>query len=506
MAKQRKTLTAKEVESIHKPGKYAVGNGVFLKVGKTPNRKSWIKRYRFLGRHDLGLGSYPEVSLAEARAAGGEADRLIARRIDPLTQREQQDRTQWLAAHNTFGAIAQDMIHSRSTLGDEPWRPATAQDAKYMIPKYLAPILNRPIDQITAVDLFDLVLKPLIEKKAYRTMEKTRVYASQIFKWAYGRQALKVEHANPASMDGPLAVLLQGISRRGNNLPSLDWDRVPTLIAALQTHIHGKVLNLNEISLLWRKSRTSIRDDIIRGRLKGDRVATGSRYWTAEMKDCVDYYGPPVAEIPPTTKTLCCYLITVSTLLALRPSEARFTNWTEYDPVEKRLTIPWQRTKEGRQIRRDLILPLHPAVLKIFDSLRTHQHREGIFKPDQFIFAQFPVRGYKRAKPLFPPSRDSVMVTLRQFLSEEDADKTWHGMRDAFGSWSDERGFREKDKERVLGHIKGFGEDDVSRRYNRQSKRIIAITQLLNAWAEFCLGGGGEPGKVRHIEDYRKQA
>jgi integrase len=505
MAKQRKTLTAKEVESIHKPGKYAVGNGVSLIVGKTPNRKSWIKRYRFRGeRHDLGLGSYPETSLAEARAAGREADGLIDQDIDPVTHRKRQDRTQWLAAHNTFGAIAEDMIDAKSKLGNEPWKESYVKDAKYIIPKYLAPIYDRPVTQITAADLFDLVLKPLLERKAQRTMKKARSYASLVFKWAYGRGALEAKHANPASMEGALGALMAGIETCGGNLASLAWGKVPTLIAELQAHIHGKWVNLNEASLLVGKHKNVIREYIIRGLLKADREAKGSQHWRVETTELFKLF-PQIAEIPPTTKTICCYLITVSILLSLRPDEARFINWGEYDPIEKKLTIPWQRTKEGRKIRRDHELPLHPAILKIFDALRGHQHREGIFRPDGFIFAQYPTRGYRRAKPLYPPSRDSVMVTLRQFLSEKDAKATWHGMRDAFGSWSDERGFREKDKERVLGHIKGFGEDDVSRRYNRQSKRWIAITELLNAWAEFCLGGG-EPSKVIPLREHRKQA
>src|SRR5262245_39547570 len=117
MTTQRKPLTAKQIENVRTPGKYAVGNGVFLNVGKTPKSKSWIKRYRLHGkRRDFGLGPYPAVSLAEARAAGTEADRLIARDIDPIAHRQQQDRAQWLASNNTFKAIADDMIDAKSKL------------------------------------------------------------------------------------------------------------------------------------------------------------------------------------------------------------------------------------------------------------------------------------------------------------------------------------------------------------------------------------------------------
>jgi integrase len=207
--------------------------------------------------------------------------------------------------------------------------------------------------------------------------------------------------------------------------------------------------------------------------------------------------------LSPTPKTLDSYMLLVSILTAVRPGEARFAQWSEYDPIEKLWTIPWQRTKEGRKIRRDHVIPLHRFIIETFNLLRNHQHRESIYKPDGWIFAQFPTSS-KNAKALWPPNSTSVRSTLKEFLDAEDINKSWHAMRDAFGSWSDEEGFREKDKERALGHIKGFGEDDVSRRYNRQSKRRIPQTDLFFSWAEFCLGGS-EPGKVIPLRSRRVQ-
>jgi integrase len=500
-----KPLTVKFIEHVSKAGTYADGEGRQLVVGPGGKSKSMLQRYRFKGkRREMGLGPVRNsAELAAAREKSRKARKLIAEEIDPLEHRKQQERTNRLA-NVTFKAIADDMIDNKSKLGEEPWREQTTKDAKYAIGKYLAPIHNRPIDQITAVDLFDLVLKPLLEKKAYRTTAKARTYALGVFKWGYGRGVLKVEHANPASLNGPLGVLLHSFKHRGGHLPSLDWQKVPALIAEIQAHIHGKSFTLSEAAVLFGKPKVTIRDHILRGQLKADRELAGMHPWRVEMTELLKLGWQPVTELPPTPKTLASYLLLVSILTALRPSEARFLQWTEYDPIEKLLTIPWQRTKEGRKILRDHIIPLHRAIIEIFDLLRNHQQREGIYRPNQYIFAQFP-SGNKRAKALWPPHANSVLNTLRQFLGPEDIDKSLHAMRDAFGSWSDERGFREKDKERALGHIKGFGEDDVSRRYNRQSKRLIALTELFCAWAEFCLGGS-EPSKVIPIRKHLKQA
>jgi len=60
-------LTSIEVRNA-KPGRHADGNGLYLLVRPTGSR-SWLLRVQTAGkRRDLGLGSFPRVSLAEARA------------------------------------------------------------------------------------------------------------------------------------------------------------------------------------------------------------------------------------------------------------------------------------------------------------------------------------------------------------------------------------------------------------------------------------------------------
>ena len=69
-----KKLTDLEVRAANVPGKYFDGGGLFLSV--TPRRgggvtKSWLVRFTSPDRRsrEMGLGAYPEVSLADARAA-----------------------------------------------------------------------------------------------------------------------------------------------------------------------------------------------------------------------------------------------------------------------------------------------------------------------------------------------------------------------------------------------------------------------------------------------------
>ena len=75
MPKIAKELTALEVKRLNAPGWHAVGGvaGLLLQV-RPPAQpgaampRSWILRLRTGGqRQPVGLGSYPQVSLAEAR-------------------------------------------------------------------------------------------------------------------------------------------------------------------------------------------------------------------------------------------------------------------------------------------------------------------------------------------------------------------------------------------------------------------------------------------------------
>src|SRR5438445_10836507 len=88
MARLSDRLSAKRVELAAKPGMYADGHGLYLRIGPA-GAKSWVFRYRNNGRrHDLGLGPYHLVSLAEARKSATEQRRLL--RIngrDPLLSR-----------------------------------------------------------------------------------------------------------------------------------------------------------------------------------------------------------------------------------------------------------------------------------------------------------------------------------------------------------------------------------------------------------------------------------
>ncbi|HEV3494596.1 MAG TPA: Arm DNA-binding domain-containing protein, partial [Reyranella sp.] len=81
-------LSSLAVERAKAAGYLHDGGGLYLQV-TAAGRKSWIFRYALAGRRpEMGLGPYPDVSLAAARKAASEARSLVkAGRQDPIAAR-----------------------------------------------------------------------------------------------------------------------------------------------------------------------------------------------------------------------------------------------------------------------------------------------------------------------------------------------------------------------------------------------------------------------------------
>src|SRR5258707_4605138 len=97
MARTTNRLTDLRVRREKAPGLYHDGRGLYLQVIAT-GAKSWVFRYMLRGRaREMGLGSYPDVALADARTKAKEARNLRADGIDPIEARRAKKAVQALA-------------------------------------------------------------------------------------------------------------------------------------------------------------------------------------------------------------------------------------------------------------------------------------------------------------------------------------------------------------------------------------------------------------------------
>jgi hypothetical protein len=88
-------LTDLKLKSLVEPRNYSDGKAANLYIQVTAGkggqpRRSWVYRYKAAGKaREMGLGAYPAVSIAEARAKAGEIAALRTKGIDPLAQKAQ---------------------------------------------------------------------------------------------------------------------------------------------------------------------------------------------------------------------------------------------------------------------------------------------------------------------------------------------------------------------------------------------------------------------------------
>jgi hypothetical protein len=93
--------------------KMADGAGLYLLV--TPaGGKLWRLKFRIDGREKkLSIGSYPEISLADARRRRDEARELIALGKDPAREKQQAKHRAQVAAGDTFAEIGREYLDKR---------------------------------------------------------------------------------------------------------------------------------------------------------------------------------------------------------------------------------------------------------------------------------------------------------------------------------------------------------------------------------------------------------
>jgi len=237
-----RTLTALTLFAIQnakareKPYKLSDGNGLHLLVN--PNgSKLWRLRYRFGGKQNMiGLGAFPEVSLASARQRREDARRLVAAGNDPSHQRKLDKAAIELAAKNTFGAIVIDYL---AKLKAEGAAEATLQKNKWLLQDLASPLTKRPISAITPAEI--LVVCQRIEKSGRRdTARRLRGAIGSVFRLAVA--TLRATNDPTYALRG--ALLKPNVTHRpaitderdlGALMRNVDaYDGWPTLRAALQ--------------------------------------------------------------------------------------------------------------------------------------------------------------------------------------------------------------------------------------------------------------------------------
>ena len=212
----RKELTALEAKSIKAPGFYRAGNTLYLKV--TPSgSKSWIQRLTIdRERHDIGLGGYPQVSLARARKLAFQNRELAWAGGDPLAEKQKiKLPTFKQAAEKTFEA---NRARWRSEVTARNWERGME---KHVLPK----IGELRVDQIGRKDVLRVLTPIWTTKPEVARKQRNRIKAVLSWCQAHGF----IEHNVAGEMiDGALPAM-PAVKEHYRALP---YQEVP---AALET-------------------------------------------------------------------------------------------------------------------------------------------------------------------------------------------------------------------------------------------------------------------------------
>jgi len=232
MARTIGRLTALKVNRAKRPGMYADGGGLYLRVTHS-GTKNWVFRFMLNGRPRwMGVGPLHTLALAEARnrAAGFRLQRHDG--IDPI-ERRRAERLQGrldAAEAMTFKESAALYVASHRA----GWRnPKHAAQWQATLATYAEPVIGGLSVQVIDTALVLKVLEPIWTMKP-ETAGRVRARMESILDWAKARGYRAGE--NPARWRGHLDKLLPQRSkvRRVEHHAALPYAELPGFLVSLR--------------------------------------------------------------------------------------------------------------------------------------------------------------------------------------------------------------------------------------------------------------------------------
>lgn len=182
MPKQALPLNDTKIRAAQATGKplhLFDGDGLFLLV--TPNGGKWWRfKYRFAGKNKtLSFGTYPEISLKEARNRREQARKLVANGTDPAEDRKEQKRSQ-AAQVTTFARVFEEWLDvQKSKLADTTYNKIKSSMAIHALPR----IGQLPIAEIDVEALLSM-LRAIEAQGALEMARRVRAWTSRVFRYA----------------------------------------------------------------------------------------------------------------------------------------------------------------------------------------------------------------------------------------------------------------------------------------------------------------------------------
>ena len=263
MTKRPRTLSAAFVRTISRPGVYGDGRGgrgLSLRVHRTVDgriTKTWRQRVRIGGRlTSIGLGPYPEITLAEARRKALDNSRAVRHEGDPRGR-----------GVPTFAEAAERTIE----LHRDGWKAGSPLPEQWesTFRLHAAPLLDMPVDRITSADVLGC-LAPIWNSKP-GAARKARHRISAVFRWCIGGN-----HRTDNPVDRAVVALPRANGNAPRHYRALPHGEVAAAVGAIRRvkYIHPSAVLCVEMIAL-----TAVRAGEARG-ARWDEIDVEAARWT----------------------------------------------------------------------------------------------------------------------------------------------------------------------------------------------------------------------------------
>jgi integrase len=242
--------------------------------------KSWLLRYQLNGvRRDMGLGSFPTIGLKEARTRAGDARKLIAQKIDPIDAKRASEKA--AKPLPTFGDIAKLVVADAQAKSSNA--KVRYQWERHLGSAYSGPLLDRPVHEITALDVAAVLRtvwrsKPEVARKLYPAIRRVFDRARVILRDEHNIEMSR----NPAEWSDLKALGFEAPHElsRGRH-PSLPYGQMPDFMSDLRAR-DAVAARMLEFLIL-----TNVRTDAV---LKAtwDQFDLGAGLWTVPLASLKD--------------------------------------------------------------------------------------------------------------------------------------------------------------------------------------------------------------------------
>ncbi len=209
-------------------------NGLYFRV-KPDGQKSWQLRYKKTdGKWSwLGLGGYPEVSGAAARAKAADLRADTAEGRNPMVTKQARKAAEAQAANDTFETLAREWHASR--IGG--WDAGTAKRIMGALERHVFPTFGqRRYTGILSMEWMEL-LRGLEQQGILEQMSRVRAYCKDVYDLA---------RVTGRAVNNPLEGIHKFLSSgKAENYAHVSAEELPALLRAIQSYPHAKDVRLS---------------------------------------------------------------------------------------------------------------------------------------------------------------------------------------------------------------------------------------------------------------------